>query len=78
MCVDSARIIEQRRARVWTQSDLAEAAGISVRTVSNVENGKRVSAPTIQLIANALGLSAANLRPATITDSQWMFNVQPE
>lgn len=50
------RIVAMRKVRGWTQEELAERAGLSVRTVRNVELGK-VSQPrasTLALLARAL------------------------
>jgi transcriptional regulator with XRE-family HTH domain len=52
-----------RRAKGWVQEDLAEAADVSARTVSNVERGVRVDwDATIVPIASALGWSAQKAR----------------
>lgn len=40
-----AQIRQQRRAKKWTQRQLAEAAGLSVRMVQDAESGKRRPQP---------------------------------
>lgn len=49
--------LERRRLeKGWTQSQLAKAAGLSQRTVSLLERGKRQPRPgNIALLASALG-----------------------
>jgi transcriptional regulator with XRE-family HTH domain/tetratricopeptide (TPR) repeat protein len=52
-----------RRQSGMTQEDLAAQAGVSVRSISNLECG-RIGAPrphTVQLLAEALGLAGADL-----------------
>ncbi len=51
-----------RNTRGWTQTELAEAAGISITTVTHLETGK--VAPrlgTVRKLARALGLSVEEL-----------------
>ncbi len=54
------RILRQRR--VWTQYDLAAAAGLPQATINRIENGRnqpRVS--TVRKLADALGIDPAQL-----------------
>lgn len=55
---------ELRRAAGMTQEELAERAGISARTVSDVERGLRsvVHADTARRLASALGLTGQSLK----------------
>jgi transcriptional regulator with XRE-family HTH domain len=57
-----AEIIRQARtARAWPQEQLAEAAGVSLRTVQRVERGDACAKETLQALAAALDLDAARL-----------------
>ncbi len=58
---NTQRIKELRAERGWTQYELAEKAGLSKRTVENAEVGKRVSLPTLKMIAEAFGVSVKEL-----------------
>jgi putative transcriptional regulator len=40
-----ARIKALRKERHWSQADLAEAAGVSERTIYSIENGQHVPQP---------------------------------
>ena len=52
-------IKEEIDARGWTQNDLADITGKSVRLISEVILGKRALTPdTAQVLADALGTSA--------------------
>ncbi|MCC7253911.1 helix-turn-helix transcriptional regulator [Hyphomicrobium sp.] len=48
----------------WTQAQLAEAAGVSERTVQRAEDGESVSAETLSALAGALNVSLDDLRNA--------------
>jgi transcriptional regulator with XRE-family HTH domain len=50
------RIRAARQALGWTQSDLAERAGISARTIHAVEKGRPCRQATKRRILNALGV----------------------
>lgn len=49
-------IRDARRTNGWSQSELAERAGVSRPTVARVEANNDVSTSTIAKIAHALGL----------------------
>lgn len=55
----------QRRARGFSQGDLARLAGVSVPTISLIERGKSLPrVRTIQAIARVLGTSTDELLPS--------------
>jgi len=57
-----ADIIRQARAaRAWPQEQLAEAAGVSLRTVQRVERGAPCAKDTLQALAAALGIETSAL-----------------
>jgi len=51
---DGARIRNLRKARGWTQEELAAAVPCSVRTVRNAEQSQRIDPATLSQISNAL------------------------
>lgn len=51
------RIREARTARSWSQSALAERAGVSRPTVARIEAGQYVRMATLEAVAQALGLA---------------------
>lgn len=58
----ASRLRDLLEARGWTQSDLAEAAGIGRVAVSRYVNGRREPrAETVAVIASALGVNPADL-----------------
>ncbi len=58
---DGARVRELRRAQGWSQEAFAERAGVSVRTVRNVEGGRRSTATTVGPVARALDVAPGAL-----------------
>ena len=66
-----ARVRKLRVAAGWTQAELAEQAGISERTVSDLERGLRgaVYPATARQLAASLGVSSADL-PAFLLEAR--------
>jgi transcriptional regulator with XRE-family HTH domain len=53
-----------RRANGWTQEELADRVGLSVRYVGQVERGQAsMSVTVLGLLADALGVDATELVP---------------
>lgn len=50
-----------RRKRAWTQEQLAEVAGVSLRTVQRMENGDSISFASAKAVANALNVEIEDL-----------------
>jgi transcriptional regulator with XRE-family HTH domain len=51
-----------RRLKGWTQTELAEAAGVALDTISDLERGSREARPhTMARIAKALGVPIARV-----------------
>src|SRR5262245_44303850 len=65
MNVDSKRIRLERERRAWSQQHLAEAAGVSLRTIQRVEATGLASYETAKSIAAVFQLDVATLRAAT-------------
>ncbi|MEU5093672.1 helix-turn-helix domain-containing protein [Streptomyces sp. NPDC020996] len=65
------RLAELRLLRGWTQEELAERSGLSVRTIRNLELGqvRNPRRSSMDLLAQALGMDAAQKLPAG-TDGQ--------
>ena len=54
---DGKHIVSLRNNLGWTQEQLADAAGLSVRTIRNVERGNNTSRETIMSVAAALNVN---------------------
>lgn len=56
------RVIELREARDWGQPELSQASGVSIKTISRIENGHvEGRRDTLRSIAEALGVTRAEL-----------------
>lgn len=51
----------RRLARAWSQEQLAELSGLSVRTVQRIENGDQPSLETLSALAAVFEVSVADL-----------------
>ena len=61
MSKELVKLKEYREAKLLTQSELAEKAGVAIGVVSKAENGGKVSLGSIKKIAGALGVRADKL-----------------
>ena len=61
--VDPAVVRKLRESKAWSQDHLAEAAGLSVRTIQRVESEGAASAETRMAVASALGVVPGDLAP---------------
>jgi len=57
------RVEELRKAKNWTQEELARRAGVSRVTVNRIEGeeNRRIDYDVLEKLANALGVNAAVL-----------------
>lgn len=69
MKIDPARVRHLRERRAWSQEQLAEVAGINVRTVQRVEAGGSTSLETRMALAAALEVAPADLLTAPTIDA---------
>ena len=70
MTDDSSLLIQKLRLqRGWSQEQLAELAGLSVRTIQRAERGQNPSAESLKAIAAVLDVDFGALREAHMTPS---------
>ena len=67
MQIDPNRIRTEREHRAWSQEHLAEAAGISLRTIQRVETTGAASFETARSLAAVLGVDVADLRADAVS-----------
>jgi transcriptional regulator with XRE-family HTH domain len=61
--VSNNAIRQLRKAKGWTQEDLAHSAGLPSSTIRRLENGGTPQVTTAVKIANALGVTLTDLFP---------------
>lgn len=76
---DAGRIAALREAHGWTQEQLAEHSGLSVRTIRNLELGwvRNPRRSSLDLLAHVLGLESEPPRPAERGDALHWRGPQP-
>lgn len=67
---DPARIRALREQRAWSQEQLAEVAGISVRTIQRAETSGNASAETRMALAAALDVPLQAFAPVVPAQEQ--------
>lgn len=56
--MDNCKLIfDKRKNRGWSQAYLAEKAQCSIKTISNLENGKNIKSGILFRVLDELGLS---------------------
>jgi transcriptional regulator with XRE-family HTH domain len=60
----SSRVKRLRTERAWSQEQLAEICGVSVRTIQRLETGEKMSFETLKAIATAFDLDVRDLTEA--------------
>jgi transcriptional regulator with XRE-family HTH domain len=83
----AAQIRSARRAKGWTQDDLAEQAGVAPGTVLRIEKGENVRQGNLRAVLDALGIPPLSLAPPD-TDpgielakdlvEKWLLAKEPE
>lgn len=77
MQLDSRKIRNERERRAWSQEHLAEASGLSLRTVQRIEVGGNASYETARALAAVFALDVAALQPEVVVPpagiSRWRF-----
>ena len=61
MKIDSNKVKTLRLSNNWSQEQLSEISGLSLRTIQRIENGSNVSVESLKMIADALRVSPSDL-----------------
>ncbi|HRK09166.1 MAG TPA: helix-turn-helix transcriptional regulator [Pseudobdellovibrionaceae bacterium] len=56
---------KEREARAWTQTQLAEVAGVNLRTIQRLEKDGSASFETLMGVAQAFGIDVKDLNPTS-------------
>lgn len=70
MQINSKILIELRKKRAWSQSELAEVTGLSLRTVQRIEKSGTASLESVKAFAAVFELAPESLQLATVTDEE--------
>ena len=61
MKIDSNLVKKLRTAENWSQEQLSEKSGLSLRTIQRLENGGNASIESVRALAEAFGIDPAEL-----------------
>jgi len=61
MKINAEKVITERKSRAWSQQHLADACGVSMRTIQRVENNGSGSLETIKALASCFELDVSKL-----------------
>jgi transcriptional regulator with XRE-family HTH domain len=59
--IPAERVVLLRHRRKWKQEDLAREAGLKVDTIRRIERGSDVRIHSLELVAQALGVTVSYL-----------------
>ena len=68
MQLNSHKLIMERQQRAWSQSQLAQASGLSLRTIQRIENSGKASLETAKAIASVYDLKVTDFFEQDCTD----------
>lgn len=63
MKIDTTLVKKLRTAKGWSQEQLSEACGLSLRTIQRLENGGNASIESVRALATAFGIDPTELMP---------------
>jgi len=69
---DAKKIKRWREDRSWSQDHLAEAAGLSLRTIQRIENGEGASRESVMALAAAFNVDVISLTVDARTEAKMM------
>ena len=65
--IDLGKLKQARDERLWSQEDLADASGLSVRTIQRIEKDRLITRDSLKALAAAFDVDAVELvAPATL------------
>ncbi|WP_283151011.1 helix-turn-helix domain-containing protein [Silvimonas soli] len=71
------RIQALRKQRAWTQEQLAQCSGLSVRTIQRIENGEPAGAETLQALAAVFEVPVQDLQESAMAPPPLSASASP-
>lgn len=68
-----SKLFEIRKKLNYTQDELSEKSGVSVRTIQRIEAGADLKGHTLKAIASALNINPSELNNSTEEDTQYNY-----
>ena len=77
MLLDKHRLITERQQRAWSQTQLAEISGLSLRTIQRIEKSGKASLESVKALASVYSLHITDLRIVNSDEVSLRDNTQP-
>ncbi len=77
MLLDKHRLIAERQQRAWSQTQLAEISGLSLRTIQRIEKNGNASLESVKALASVYSLHITDLRSINSDEVSQSDNTQP-
>ena len=77
MLLDKHRLITERQQRAWSQTQLAEISGLSLRTIQRIEKNGKASLESVKALASVYYLKITDLRIINSDEVPPPENTQP-
>jgi transcriptional regulator with XRE-family HTH domain len=77
MLLDKDRLITERQQRAWSQTQLAEVSGLSLRTIQRIEKNGKASLESAKALASVYYLKIPDLRIINSDEVILSENIQP-
>ena len=77
MLLNNHRLITERHQRAWSQTQLAEISGLSLRTIQRIEKNGNASLESVKSLASVYNLKITDLRIVKFDEVNLPENNQP-
>jgi len=78
MLLDKQRLTTERQQRAWSQTQLAEVSGLSLRTIQRIEKNGKASLESVKALASVYSLQITDLRIINTDLVDLPENTQPK
>ncbi|RZS93820.1 helix-turn-helix domain-containing protein [Aquimarina brevivitae] len=68
-----SKLLEYRKKLNYTQDELSDKSGVSVRTIQRIEAGAELKGHTLKVIAQALNVNPSELKDATAVEPSYNY-----
>jgi len=77
MLLDKHRLITERQQRAWSQTQLADVSGLSLRTIQRIEKNGKASLESVKALASVYSIHITDLRIVNSLELNQAENAHP-
>jgi len=77
MLLDKQKLITERQQRAWSQTQLADVSGLSLRTIQRIEKNGKASLESVKALASVYSLNITDLRIVNAQGLNQVANAHP-